>query len=298
MIDLHARRRRRLAAVLALGGVGALVASACVRPRPQPPTTTAAPSTAAPSTSVAPTTAPGHGHEGGGPVTTPPTTAPAGGGYSCGPTTPGSGGAGGGEHGHAGTGEPIHTGGAHNIPARLNHPPTPEQMQAAEALIAATKAAAPQFADYKVAESMGYKSIGDNRSGVAHYINLAKHNDGKIFDPDNVEALVYKTNPGTGAVLELTTFMYVMEPGCTMDNVPDIAGNLTVYHAHDNLCYKKSDPGVLSGILVNGQCFPASEDSHFRPSKPMLHVWLVDNPCGPFAGTDRGNRTGSCTDGH
>jgi hypothetical protein len=27
---------------------------------------------------------------------------------------------------------------------------------------------------------------------------------------------------------------------------------------------------------------------------PMLHVWVTSNPCGPFAGTDATQMTGSC----
>lgn len=42
----------------------------------------------------------------------------------------------------------------------------------------------------------------------------------------------------------------------------------------------------IAGILVNGTCVPGGE---FRgTSSPVLHVWVVENPCGPFAGIDGG----------
>jgi hypothetical protein len=29
----------------------------------------------------------------------------------------------------------------------------------------------------------------------------------------------------------------------------------------------------------------------------MLHVWVVENECGPFAGVDGAHATGSCVEG-
>jgi hypothetical protein len=276
MSDSHARRRR-LTTALAIGSVGALVATGCFRPRPRPPVTTTAPvTTAAPGTTA--TTMPGHGHDGdddhGGPVTTTPPM----------------------DHGHGGPNTTIDTGGMHHIPDRLNHPPTAEQKVAAQKLIDDTKAAAIRngWNDVNKAKADGFKSIGDEMSGVAHYANSVNHHDGKNLDPDHVEVLVYTTNPATRQVTRLQTFMYVLEPGIGMDGVPDIAGTLTVWHAHSNLCYSKKNPGTLAGIAVNGVCQPKNDDAVLVPSEPMLHVWVVDNPCGPFAGVDPGNRTGSC----
>jgi hypothetical protein len=275
MRDSHARRRR-LAVALAIGSVGVLAATGCLRPRPRPPVTTTAPvTTSAPGTTA--TTVPGgHGHDGGaddhgGPATTMPP-------------------------GHGGPVTTIDTGGMHHIPDRLNHPPTAEQKVAAQKLIDDTKAAAIRngWDDVNKAKAAGFKSIGDEMSGVAHYANSVNHHDGKNLDPDHVEVLVYTTNPATRQVTRLQTFMYVLEPGIGMDGVPDIAGTLTVWHAHSNLCYSKKNPGTLAGIAVNGVCQPKNDDAVLVPSEPMLHVWVVDNPCGPFAGVDPGNRTGSC----
>ena len=59
----------------------------------------------------------------------------------------------------------------HEVPARLDHDPTDDQMQAAADLIVSTKAATLQYADVKVAEANGYRSIGDGFTGVEHFIN-------------------------------------------------------------------------------------------------------------------------------
>jgi hypothetical protein len=36
-------------------------------------------------------------------------------------------------------------------------------------------------------------------------------------------------------------------------------------------------------VLVDGRCQPGGE---LRATSPMLHVWLEDHECGPFAGIE------------
>jgi len=186
----------------------------------------------------------------------------------------------------------VDTGGAHHIPDRLNPPPTEEQKLAAQKLIDDAKASAVAhgWTDVKQAEADGFVSIGDEMTGVVHHANLPNYVDGRNLDADFPEVLVFRVNPDGTKTLQ--TFMYVAEPDVNMDNVPDIAGNLTVWHAHDNLCYTTPTSGKLAGIAVDGICRPGGV---LVPSQPMLHVWIIDNPCGPFAGVDPGNRTGSCS---
>ncbi len=176
----------------------------------------------------------------------------------------------------------------HDVPARLNHDPTDAQMQAAADLIVSTKQATFQYADVRVAEANGYRSIGDGFTGVEHFINPSYMNDTVSLDPAKPESLVYRVNPDK--TREFITVMYILPNGSTMDDVPDIAGNLTLWHDHDNLCF---DPATsrLSGIFVDGACKPAGV--HVQTA-PMLHVWVTPNACGPFAGTDAKQMTGSC----
>jgi hypothetical protein len=74
--------------------------------------------------------------------------------------------------------------------------------------------------------------------------------------------------------------------------VPDIAGNLTVWHSHDNLCFDVGN-GRLSPPARGGGCSPGTQPGN---NAPMLHVWVKPNPCGPFAGTDSKQMNGSCVD--
>jgi hypothetical protein len=176
----------------------------------------------------------------------------------------------------------------HAIPAHLDHEPTPEQMAEAAALLAETKTATAQYNDIAAAEAAGFRSIGDGFTGVEHWINSEFMADSAILDPERPESIVYRVNPDR--TKELITVMYILPRGWTMDDVPDIAGNLTVWHDHDNLCF---DPETsrLSGVFVDGKCRPAGV--HVQTA-PMLHVWVTPNPCGPFAGTDKQQMTGSC----
>jgi hypothetical protein len=176
----------------------------------------------------------------------------------------------------------------HEIPERLDHEPTEEQLANARRLVADTEAALSAYADVAAAEAAGYVSIGDARSGVEHFINHDHLRDEGVLDPNEVESLVYRVTPDGGR--ELISAMYILPPGSTVEDVPDVAGNLTAWHGHDNLCW---DPAGMriAGIGVNGRCRPGGTQGQ---GMPMLHVWVVPNDCGPFAGTDRRQQSGSC----
>jgi len=176
----------------------------------------------------------------------------------------------------------------HEIPERLDHEPTDDQLAAARQLVADTEAALAGYADVAAAGAAGYVSIGDARSGIEHVINHDHLQDEGVLDPNEVESLVYRVVPDGGR--ELISAMYILPPGSTIDDAPDVAGNLTVWHGHDNLCW---DPAGMriAGIVVNGRCRPGGVQGQ---GMPMLHVWVVPNDCGPFAGTDRRQESGSC----
>jgi hypothetical protein len=132
------------------------------------------------------------------------------------------------------------------------------------------------------AEAAGYVWIGDGRrvGTYQHYINHAYLTDGRELDPERIESLVFE-NTAEGPVL--VTTMYVLEVGSTMADVPDVAGDLTVWHDHQNLCWDESGTR-LAGVSIDSKtCVPGGT---FRATPPMLHVWLTDNECGPFAGVE------------
>jgi hypothetical protein len=181
------------------------------------------------------------------------------------------------DHGHGGG----------RMPPQYDHPPTAAQLQWARQFIAATKAAVvPKYDTPAKAlndKAMQFVSLGD----TVHYTSKVCRTDDRELDPTCPESLVYRGG-------RLIAVMYQLQENKTMADVPDLAGDLTIWHSHD-LCFNSTNPQddgyyVVGGVLVNGQCLGGKK----RPVSPMLHVWVVDNPCGPFAGVDPGDLTGSC----
>jgi hypothetical protein len=165
------------------------------------------------------------------------------------------------------------------------------ELQVAKRLIESTRAAvAAKYPDRSALVAAGYRSIGDGLvTPFDHFIKPEYLEDGRELDPERVESVVLERTPDGWRV---ASAMYILEAGKTMADVPAVAGELTVWHDHQNLCWDRS--GLrLAGLYVNGKCFPAGT---LRPTPPMLHVWLADHPCGPFAGIE--GHGGGCGHGH
>src|SRR3546814_13329080 len=77
---------------------------------------------------------------------------------------------------------------------------------------------------------MGFHSIGDGFLGHEHYLNAENMNDDKILDPDHPESLVYDTSVPPKRLVAAT---YMLNAGATLDDVPDVGGQLTQWHIHD-----------------------------------------------------------------
>lgn len=152
---------------------------------------------------------------------------------------------------------------------------TPQQQARAENLLAITILRLPQFADPATAEAMGFVSIGDGFLGTEHYLSAANMTDDKILDPDFPESLVYDT---TVTPKKLVAAMFMMNPGDTLADVPDIGGKLTQWHIHDNLCFAGSRVAGLTN--ADGECASGLVKG---AETPMIHVWIEPHPCGPFA---------------
>jgi hypothetical protein len=168
---------------------------------------------------------------------------------------------------------------------------TKDQEKRGEQLLETTRAALAAFPDEASVVAAGYRSIGDGRraGGFEHFINYDYPADGRELDANAIESIVFQVQPdGSKAV---ASAMYIMEPGTTMENVPDIAGELTPWHDHQNLCFAPN--GRLSGRLVKGACVPGGT---LRVTAPMMHVWLADTPCGPFSGVE--GHGGDCQHAH
>ena len=143
-------------------------------------------------------------------------------------------------------------------------------------LVASTKAAIAQYSDVTVAEASGYRWIGDDGGQYRHYVRGAYLLDDGELDPDRIESLVYRV--GADGSEELVSGMYILDPGTTLAEAPDVG--LAPWHVHTNLCF---DGGGIAGTDDDGAC---PEGSVNVRTPPMLHVWVVDNPDGPFAAID------------
>lgn len=168
---------------------------------------------------------------------------------------------------------------------------TREQRQRATTLLNGTRAAMASFTDEASVVAAGYTSIGDGRKvgGFEHFVNAKYMFDGNELDPLHVESIVMQRQADGSKTI--ASAMYILEPGSTMANVPDIAGGLTPWHDHQNLCWEGNK---LVGILVAGKCVPRGE---FRATAPMIHVWMQETPCGPFTGIE-GHGGGNCAHSH
>jgi len=154
-----------------------------------------------------------------------------------------------------------------------------EQQAKAEQLVEVTLDKLPQFADAGEIESLGFHSIGDGFTGHEHYINWNYIDDDKVLDPDYPESLVYDTS---GVEKKLVSAMFMLPQGSTLEDVPEVGGPLTQWHIHDDLCFTDDpvQPRVAGVTSVGGECRPPLKK--FEPV-PMIHVWIVGHPCGPFA---------------
>jgi len=164
---------------------------------------------------------------------------------------------------------------------------TPTQQAAAEDLVIRTREELPQFEDISTLNERGFYSIGDGITGQAeHFINWSYMRDDIILDPSKPESLVFSFDENGDKYLSAA--MFILTKGSTMDDVPELGGPLTQWHIHNNLCFT-NDP--IKPTLALGEAVVGADQDCTPPNvkgglEPMLHVWIVDNPCGPFAALD------------
>jgi hypothetical protein len=151
---------------------------------------------------------------------------------------------------------------------------TPEQKAAAAQLYDETKAAILPFEDWRVAYAAGYRPGGSTSMPSTHWMNDAYVKAGYVMDPRHPQGLVY-ANSKHGPVL--LGAMFQMQH---LDQFgPDPGGPLTAWHQHENICFTPFG-FEFSFLTPFGVCALGSIDIS---APPMLHVWIVDNPGGPFA---------------
>src|SRR5204863_5529549 len=164
--------------------------------------------------------------------------------------------------------------------------------QRATKLLTTTRVALAKFPDEASVVAAGYVWIGDGRRPGAfqHFVNRDYLVDGRELDPNGIESIVLQVQPD--GTKRIASAMYILSPGKTLADAPDIAGTLTPWHDHQNLCWDETGTR-LTGILVNGRCVPGGT---FRGTSPMMHVWVDNPPCGPFSGIE--GHGGACEHTH
>jgi hypothetical protein len=176
----------------------------------------------------------------------------------------------------------VHSGSASTTAAPA---PTAAQLEAAAKLVHDTKAAVARYADLRSAVAAGYTPMEPPETQVVHYVNKAYMTDAYILDPQHVQSLIY-FNGKQGPVL--IGAMYIM-PTRSEDG-PQVGGSLTVWHQHSNICFDDVTGIAVafthSGFFDNGgKSGSCPKGSSLTRTPQMLHVWLIDNPDGPFAST-------------
>jgi hypothetical protein len=167
--------------------------------------------------------------------------------------------------------KPIDLGGTPGVTAAEQH--------RAEHLVEATIAALQRYEYPSEAVAAGYRTIGDGVTGDEHFVKWSYVDDGHILDPNRPESLVYEWQGGQEKV---AAAMYMLPFGSRFTDVPDVGGALTQWHVHDNLCLTNNPTQkiVVGLTTAEGGCPPGTSKAG---DTPMLHVWTVPNPCGPFA---------------
>lgn len=150
--------------------------------------------------------------------------------------------------------------------------PTSAQEKAAADLAARTKAATARYTDIHAALADGYQ-ISPPGTGFQVHLQKANQHDRSVLNPDRPHALVYAIADGRATLLGV---LYEM-PDAGLPG-PAVGGSITRWHAH-NACLSPMPPG--EGLVSPfGTCPPLSVQV---TTPEMMHVWVVDNPAGPFA---------------
>jgi len=191
-------------------------------------------------------------------------------------------------HGHGdGAGHGDHAGGP--VISLTDPRVSPAERDRAQRLIDDTIDGMARFSTVESVQAAGYVTIGDGVTGWEHFINVGYIADGVELESDRIESIVFKVHPD--GTRQLASAMYILDFGKTMDDVPEVAGELTTWHDHQNLCW--NGVRVVATTDATGTC----PRGVFRGTSPMLHVWMIPHRCGPFAGIE-GRHGSGCGHDH
>lgn len=163
--------------------------------------------------------------------------------------------------------------------------PTAEQQAIADQLLADVEATIPVlFPTRAAAEAAGYRYTAPAFAGEGvHLVHDDYSQDGIMLDPTKPESLVVDANG-----VDIAAAMFVREhmgSGATWP--PEPAGCITLWHAHDNLCYTSNllDPTAVVNWIAGFGGSRCPEGTMVRVTPEMLHVWRDEFwDGGPFDG--------------
>jgi hypothetical protein len=150
--------------------------------------------------------------------------------------------------------------------------PTPAQVQGAADLAARTRAALARYTDIQAAVAAAYRPTLNRTGYSVHLENKRYTTDGAVLDPERPEQLMYAVADGRATLLSAVyTVPYAGR------SAPTPGGPLTHWHSH-NICLTVIPPGFTL-VDAYGGCPPFA----IKTATPlMMHVWVVDNPGGPY----------------
>jgi hypothetical protein len=125
----------------------------------------------------------------------------------------------------------------------------------------------------------GYVSMGDGGAPgeYTHFVNWSFLTDGHELDAAHIEGVVAATN--ADGSMRVAAGMYMLSQGETLADAPELAGELTTWHDHGDLCF---DGTTRVGVAVNGVC----TTGQLVDLPPMLYVWVQVQACGEFSPID------------
>ena len=154
------------------------------------------------------------------------------------------------------------------LPIGDDRDPTPAEQAAHDLIVAEVIRHSAQYADLAVAAAAGY-DVADISGSDYHAANEAFKSDDYVFDPERPENLIYGIADSGEPVL--LGVMFEMEKLRQAGPAP--GGPLTVWHAHDHICFTVTGLGPLvspwGGCPIGHIAVPMTNE--------MLHIWTVPN---------------------
>jgi hypothetical protein len=153
------------------------------------------------------------------------------------------------------------------VPDGEDRPATAHEQREAQDLYQATLATAQRYEDPEAARVDGYHV--DGMYGLDFHAENAEYKtDGRVLDPARPENLIYAVSDrGPVLIGVMYEIEEIGEPG------PAVGGPLTVWHAHDHVCFSLIPP-ALSGLTSPFGTCPVGSIT-MPITNEMIHVWTL-----------------------